>query len=72
MSKNPKELSRRDVLKGAVAAGAGAATASVLGPLAASRSGATAGLKWDKTADVVVVGAGAAGLPAAIEAAQNE
>jgi NADPH-dependent 2,4-dienoyl-CoA reductase/sulfur reductase-like enzyme len=56
-------FSRRDFIK-ATAAGAGAAAwmgASV--EQAEARPG-----HWDKEADVVVVGAGATGLPAAIQA----
>jgi succinate dehydrogenase/fumarate reductase flavoprotein subunit len=71
MSRAPKKVSRREILKGAVVAGAGAASAGVLGMIAPRRTDASAVPRWDKTADVIVVGAGAAGLPAAIEAVQN-
>ncbi len=65
--KNPN-LSRREFVKTA-AAGLGAAT---LGGVASTEAEAEGrGLKWDREADVVVVGAGAAGLPAAIEAAEG-
>ena len=58
-------LSRRDLIK-TTAAGAGALA---LSGLALQDSQAQARpTKWDKEADVVVVGAGATGLPAAIEA----
>jgi succinate dehydrogenase/fumarate reductase flavoprotein subunit len=55
------DVSRRSFLTtgaaGAVAAGLGAGEA-----------GAQGAMRWDMTADVVIVGAGVAGLPAAIEA----
>src|SRR5579871_4253760 len=54
---NPKTsaVNRRNFLKGTAAAGLGAATAA-------------AQVRFDHTADVVIVGAGASGLPAAIMA----
>src|ERR1700730_7704668 len=63
-----QDLSRRDFVK---------ATAVSLSATALAGIGATgtearqAPRQWDKEADVVVVGAGATGLPASIEAAQN-
>lgn len=63
---NKKSLSRRDFVKKA-AAGAGVATLAGLG---ANQAEARAP-RWDKEADVVVVGSGATGLPAALEAAEN-
>src|SRR5580704_13518757 len=59
--------SRRDFVKTALT-GVGA-TAVVGG--ANSVEAANAPRHWDSVADVVIVGAGAAGIPAAIEAAQN-
>jgi succinate dehydrogenase/fumarate reductase flavoprotein subunit len=68
-----KRVSRREVLQGAAVVGAGVATISALGSLtSASASDAAVPAKWDKAADVVVIGAGATGLPAAIEAIQNK
>ncbi len=68
-----KKVSRRKVLQGAVVVGAGVVTVGALGSLMpASASDAAVPAKWDKTADVVVIGAGATGLPAAIEAIQNK
>jgi ribulose 1,5-bisphosphate synthetase/thiazole synthase len=55
-----KYVGRRAFLKGAALAG-----------LAPAAEAATAGRKWDKEADVVVVGSGASGLPAAIIATEN-
>ncbi len=78
-----KQVTRREFVKGAAVMGAAAASAGVLAACApapsapaatsapaASAPGATAALpqKWDKETDVVVVGTGIAGLPAAIEA----
>ena len=72
MKKNTEtesELSRRDFVK-AAAVGLGGATAlaGVGGP---QGEAAAVPKRWDKVADVVVVGAGATGIPAAIEAAEN-
>ena len=61
-------LSRRDFVK-STAAGVGAT--ALVGIGAAGAEGAELPKHWDKVADVVVVGAGAAGLPASIEAIQN-
>src|SRR5690348_998468 len=63
-----RNLSRRDFVKTA-AAGVGAVALSGVGPGEAQAQGKS--VKWDKEADIVVVGAGAAGLPAAIEAAES-
>src|ERR1700716_2616584 len=66
MSSNstPVDVSRRSFLtKGAAGVGA-AAGASV----AAQPANAQTDMRWDHTADVVVIGAGVAGLPAAITA----
>lgn len=71
MSKNEetkKDLSRRNFVK-TTAAGIGA---SALAGIAAQRTEAAQSSRhWDKVADVVVVGSGAAGLPASIEAAEH-
>src|SRR6202045_173922 len=61
-------LSRRDFMK-ATAAGAGAAALTGLGAEDARAQGRPA--HWDKEADVVVIGAGATGLPAAIQAIEG-
>src|SRR5262245_14887766 len=60
-------LSRRNFLKSGAAAGGAAA----LSTLAASEANAQANVRWTRTADVVIVGAGVSGLSAAIEAAEN-
>ena len=63
-----KNLSRRDFVKNA-AGGIGAAT---LGGIASTQAEAQGRhIHWDKEADVVVIGSGATGLPAAIEATEH-
>ncbi|MBZ5661424.1 MAG: FAD-dependent oxidoreductase [Acidobacteriia bacterium] len=62
-----KPLPRRDFVKKA-AAGIGAAA---LGGIAAKETPAAAPRHWDLSADVVVVGAGASGIPACIEAVEH-
>src|SRR5947207_1190420 len=69
MSKKPKDfsVSRRKFIKEGAAIGVGA---TALAGVAATEAGAApqTKIKWDHTADVVIVGAGASGLPAAIMA----
>ncbi len=60
-------FSRRDFIK-TTAAGAGASALSGLGVAEAQAQARPA--HWDKEADVVVIGAGATGLPAAIQAVE--
>src|SRR5262245_11144077 len=61
----PASTTRRGFLKGTAVAGIGGAVAlSGLAPQEASAQGLT----WDQEADVVVIGSGGAGLPAAIAA----
>jgi len=64
--RNQQDFSRRDFLK-TTATGAGAAALTGLGMEQARAAEKPA--HWDKEADVVVIGAGATGLPAAIQAA---
>ena len=71
MKRDPEQkqaLSRRDFVKSA-AAGVGAAALTGIGTGEVEAQGRLP--HWDKQADVVVVGAGAAGLPAAIEATEH-
>ncbi|HWF40171.1 MAG TPA: FAD-dependent oxidoreductase [Candidatus Acidoferrales bacterium] len=63
-----KKVSRRDFVRGA-AVGVGGAALTGLG--ATDALARAPQLKWDKEADVVIVGAGATGLPAAIEAREH-
>src|ERR1700737_3372351 len=67
-SRDQKDFSRRDFIR-ATAAGASAAALAGLGAEEA-KAQARPG-HWDKEADVVVVGAGATGLPAAIQAIEE-
>ncbi len=71
MAKNEatkKNLSRRDFVKTA-AVGVGAGALAGIGAQGAEPAQFTR--HWDQEADVVIVGAGAAGLPASIEAAEQ-
>src|SRR5256885_6656795 len=63
-----KNLPRRDFVKAAFA-GIGATTLAGIG--ARGAEAATVARHWDKIADVVIVGAGATGLPASIEATEH-
>src|SRR6266446_208435 len=63
-----KNLPRRDFVKAAFA-GIGATALAGIG--AEGAEAANNARHWDKVADVVIVGAGATGLPASIEAAEN-
>jgi len=67
-----KKLSRRNFVK-ATAAGLGATTLTSIGtiPAESAQSGALLPKHWEHEADVVIIGAGATGLPAAIEAIEN-
>ena len=65
---NKESLSRRDFVK-ATATGVGAA--AITGIVAREAEAQVRPPHWDKESDVVVVGAGASGLPAAIEAAEH-
>jgi len=62
-----KTLTRREFFKKGAVAGVGATILAGLGTTGAQRATDT-GIEWDFEADVVVIGAGAAGLPAAIRA----
>ena len=66
-SDNKKNLSRRDFVK-TTATGVGAAALTIGAKEAVAQARPP---HWDKEADVVVVGAGASGLPAAIEASEH-
>src|SRR3974377_272159 len=65
--KDSKKISRRQFLKRTAFAGAAAAVGSLISkdPVLAARKSSS---KWNREADVVVIGAGATGLPAAIVA----
>jgi fumarate reductase flavoprotein subunit len=72
---NKKTVSRRSLLKGAVALGAVAATGGFALNLSAPGSAHAAQkkmpAKWDETLDTVIIGSGFAGLAAAAEAAKG-
>jgi succinate dehydrogenase/fumarate reductase flavoprotein subunit len=67
-SETKKNLARRDFVK---AAFAGIGATALTGIAAETAEAASVPRHWDKVADVVVVGAGASGLPASIEAAEH-
>ena len=68
--KSQKTITRRGFMKGAtVAGGALAGMAMLGGPVESRAASGSAAKKWDREADVVVIGSGAAGLSAAVEAA---
>src|SRR5499426_1131935 len=59
-------VTRRDVIRNAGLAGAAVATGGLITPAVAQAPQAPA--RWDREADVVIIGAGATGMPAAIVA----
>ena len=64
--KQEKGITRRGLIRAAIGAGAGAAVLMEFGPNEAKAI--VPPKKWDKEAGIVIVGTGAAGLSAAIEA----
>ena len=70
MSEDKKEngINRRQFLKRTAFAGTAAAVGSLISGSPASAAAKKSSIKWSKQADVVVIGAGATGLPAAIVA----
>jgi succinate dehydrogenase/fumarate reductase flavoprotein subunit len=67
-SDDTRSVSRRDLLRGGSIAAVAAATGGYLGPQPAFAQAAPPPVRWDREVDVVVVGAGATGMPAAIVA----
>lgn len=67
---NTQGLSRRGFFGAGFAVAAGAAATAMLGGCA-PKGGADKELSWNEEVDVVVIGAGAGGYAAAIEAAEN-
>ena len=62
-------MNRRDFLKSGAAAGVGgAASLTELGATPAAQAAQAEEIRWNREVDVVVIGAGASGLPAAIAA----
>ena len=66
-TQDQKALSRRDFVKKGAAASVGAAVLSTSGT-ALSQTSPAAAIQWDYEADIVILGAGCTGLPAAIRA----
>ena len=64
-----KPLSRRDFVKTGAGAGIGASVFSMSGSALAQVNPADA-IQWNYEADIVVIGGGCMGLPAAIRAAE--
>ena len=62
------EVNRRNFLARGAAAGVGAVAIAGAGTQDAAAQNGSGGIRWDYVADVVVIGAGVAGLPAAITA----
>jgi heterodisulfide reductase subunit A-like polyferredoxin len=62
-----KAISRRDFVAKGAGAAAGASVLSMSGNALAQQSPADA-IRWDYEADIVIIGAGCVGLPAAIRA----
>src|SRR5258708_41850 len=62
------KISRRDLIKTGAVAGAAAAAGGLASPNLASAQAQGLPTRWDREADVVVIGSGATGLPAAIAA----
>ena len=65
------EVSRRNFLARGAAAGVGVVAIAGTGAHEAAAQSGNGNIKWDYVADVVVIGAGVAGLPAAITARDN-
>ena len=63
-------LTRRDLIKNAGLAGAAAATGGLVGATPAAAQAPPVPARWDREADVVIIGSGATGMPAAIVARQ--
>ena len=65
------EVNRRNFLARGAAAGLGVVAIAGTGAHEATAQNGNGSIKWDYAADVVVIGAGVAGLPAAITARDN-
>src|SRR5437868_6980364 len=62
------KISRRDLIKTGAVAGAAAAAGGLASPNLAAAQAQALPTRWDREADVVVIGSGACGMPAAIVA----
>jgi succinate dehydrogenase/fumarate reductase flavoprotein subunit len=63
-------LTRRDLIKTSGLVGAAAATGGLIGPIPAAAQAPQTPVRWDREADVVIIGSGATGMPAAIVSRQ--
>ena len=71
-SEGPSDRSRRQFLRsGAIAGVGGAAALAALGTSAAAAPHPTREIEWDREVDVVVIGAGASGMCAAVAAREE-
>ncbi len=66
--KPKSKVTRRDLIKNAGLAGAAVATGGLIAPMPAAAQAPQVPARWDREADVVIIGAGATGMPAAIVA----
>ena len=66
--KPKSKVTRRDLIKNAGLAGAAVATGGLIAPMPAAAQAPQVPARWDREADVVIIGAGATGIPAAIVA----
>src|SRR5215470_8135760 len=66
--RSQKAVSRRDFVKSGAAAGVGAAVLSTSGTALAQGVSPVNAIQWHYEADIVIIGAGCVGLPAAIRA----
>ena len=66
--RNQKAVSRRDFVKSGAAAGVGAAVLTTSGTALAQGVSPLSAIRWNYEADIVIIGAGFTGLPAAIRA----
>jgi heterodisulfide reductase subunit A-like polyferredoxin len=66
--RNQKAVSRRDFVKSGAAAGVGAAVLTTSGTALAQGVSPVSAIRWNYEADIVIIGAGCTGLPAAIRA----
>lgn len=71
MAENSKLVSRRGFLKKSALLGAGLAAAGGLAACKPAASGAAESIKWDKEADVVVVGSGTVAVAALVAAKEG-
>lgn len=64
-------IDRRSFLKGVTYTGVALASTTLLQACSSTNAGGTSSIKWDKEADIVIVGGGGTGLAAAVEAVEK-